>query len=80
MIETRQILEELQLKNVLATSATGAVFLAGDPDSGRDVVIKMISCAVPNAEEKVDCSSRWSKPRGRGHRSHAGFARPRSDA
>jgi len=53
VIETRQILEEFQLKNVLATSATGAVFLAGDPHSGRDVVIKVISCAVPNAEEKV---------------------------
>ena len=53
MIETRQILEELQLKNVLATSSTGAIFLAGDPDSGRDVVIKMVSSAVPNAEEKV---------------------------
>jgi len=53
VIETRQILEEFQLKNVLATSATGAVFLAGDPDSGRDVVIKVISCAVPNAEEQV---------------------------
>ena len=37
VIETRQILEELQLKNVLATSATGAVFLAGDPKLGRDV-------------------------------------------
>jgi serine/threonine protein kinase len=53
MIETRQILEELQLKNVLATSSTGAIFLAGDPGSGRDVVIKMVSCAVPGAEEKV---------------------------
>ena len=53
MIETRQILEELQLKNVLATSSTGAVFLAGDPESGTDVVIKMISCAVPNAEDVV---------------------------
>ena len=53
MIETRQILEEFQLKNVLATSPTGAVFLAGDPDSGRDVAIKMVSCAVPNAEDKV---------------------------
>ena len=53
MIDTRQILEELQLKNVLATSATGAVFLAGDPDLGRDVAIKMVSCAVPNAEDKV---------------------------
>ncbi len=53
MIETRQILEELQLKNVLATSATGAIFLAGDPETGRDVVIKMISCAVPGAEEEV---------------------------
>ena len=53
VIETRQILEELQLKNVLATSATGAVFLAGDPETGRDVVIKMVSCAVPNAEDKV---------------------------
>jgi serine/threonine protein kinase len=53
VIETRQILEELQLKNVLATSATGAVFLAGDPDTGADVVIKMVSCAVPGAEEKV---------------------------
>ena len=53
MIETRQILEELQLKNVLATSSTGAIFLAGDPDSGRDVVIKMVSSAVPDAEEKV---------------------------
>jgi serine/threonine protein kinase len=53
MIETRQILEELQLKNVLATSSTGAIFLAGDPDTGTDVVIKMVSCAVPNAEEKV---------------------------
>jgi len=53
VIETRQILEELQLKNVLATSPTGAVFLAKDPDSGRDVAIKMVSCAVPNAEDKV---------------------------
>lgn len=53
MIETRQILEELQLKNVLATSSTGAIFLAGEPDTGKDVVIKMVSCAVPNAEEKV---------------------------
>jgi len=53
VIETRQILEELQLKNVLATSATGAVFLAGDPELGRDVAIKMVSCAVPNAEDKV---------------------------
>jgi serine/threonine protein kinase/tetratricopeptide (TPR) repeat protein len=53
VIETRQILEELQLKNVLATSSTGAVFLAGDPDRGRDVAIKMVSCAVPNAEDKV---------------------------
>ena len=53
MIDTRQILEELQLKNVLATSATGAVFLAGDPELGRDVAIKMVSCAVPNAEDKV---------------------------
>jgi serine/threonine protein kinase len=53
MIETRQILEELQLKNVLATSSTGAIFLAGDPETGEDVVIKMVSCAVPNAEEKV---------------------------
>ena len=53
MIETRQILEELQLKNVLATSSTGAVFLAGDPDTGRDVVIKMVSCGVPNAEDEI---------------------------
>ncbi len=53
MIETRQILEELQLKNVLATSSTGAIFLAGEPDTGKDVVIKMVSCAVPNSEEKV---------------------------
>lgn len=53
MIETRQILEELELRNVLATSATGAVFLAGDPTTGDDVVIKMVSCAVPGAEEKV---------------------------
>ena len=53
MIDTRQILEELQLKNVLATSATGAVFLAGDQELGRDVAIKMVSCAVPNAEDKV---------------------------
>jgi serine/threonine protein kinase len=53
VIETRQILEEFRLKNVLATSATGAVFLAADPDSGRDVVIKVISCAVPNAEDQV---------------------------
>ena len=36
-----------------AMGATGAIFLAGDPDSGRDVVIKMVSSAVPNAEEKV---------------------------
>jgi len=53
VIDTRQILEELQLKNVLATSATGAVFLAGDPKLGRDVAIKMVSCAVPDAEDKV---------------------------
>jgi len=53
MIETRQILEELQLKSVLATSSTGAVFLAGDPDSGRDVVIKMVSCGVRNAEDEI---------------------------
>ncbi len=53
MIETRQILEELELKNVLATSATGAVFLAGDPKLGRDVAVKVVSCAVPNAEDKV---------------------------
>ncbi len=53
VIETRQILEELELKNVLATSATGAVFLAGDPKLGRDVAIKMVSCAVPDAEDKV---------------------------
>ena len=53
MIETRQILEEFQLKNVLATSPTGAVFLAGDPDNGTDVAIKIVSCAVPNAEDKV---------------------------
>ena len=53
MIDTRQILEELQLKNVLATSSTGAVFLAEDPETRRDVVIKMVSCAVPEAEEEV---------------------------
>jgi serine/threonine protein kinase len=53
LIDTRQILEELQLKNVLATSPTGAVFLAEDPETGRDVVIKMVSCAVPEAEEEV---------------------------
>lgn len=53
MIDTRQILEELQLKNVMATSPTGAVFLAEDPETGEDVVIKMISCAVPEAEEEV---------------------------
>ena len=53
MIETRQILEELQLRNVLATSPTGAVFLAGDPETGEDKVIKMVSCAVPGSEETV---------------------------
>jgi hypothetical protein len=53
VIETRQILEELQLKEVVATSSTGAIFLAGNPDTGRDQVIKMVSCAVPNAEDKV---------------------------
>jgi len=53
VIETRQILEELQLKNVLATSSTGAIFLAGDPKTGRDVVIKMVSCGVPNAEDEI---------------------------
>ena len=53
VIDTRQILEEFQLRDVLATSATGAVFLAEDPATGDEVVIKMVSCAVPNAEEKV---------------------------
>lgn len=53
MIETRQILEEFQLRNVLATSPTGAVFLAGDPDTGDDLVIKVVSCAVPGAEDDV---------------------------
>lgn len=53
VIETRQILEELELKGVLATSATGAVFLAADPESGRDVVIKTVSCAVPGVEDQV---------------------------
>jgi len=47
VIETRQILEELQLKEVIATSPTGAVFSAVDPASHREVVIKMVSCAVP---------------------------------
>ncbi len=50
MIETRQILEELQLKEVIATSPTGAVFSAVDPATRREVVIKMVSCAVPEAE------------------------------
>ena len=36
VIETRQILEEFQLKNVLATSATGAVFHAEDPQTEYD--------------------------------------------
>ena len=53
VIETRQILEELQLKEVLATSATGAVFLAEDPASGRDVVIKLVSCSVPGSEDEI---------------------------
>lgn len=53
MIETRQILEEFQLRNVLATSPTGAVFLAGDPGTGDDLVIKVVSCAVPGAEDDV---------------------------
>ncbi len=53
MIETRQILEELQLKNVLATSSTGAIFLARDTDADRDVVIKMVSCGVLNAEDEI---------------------------
>jgi serine/threonine protein kinase len=53
VIETRQILEELQLRTVLATSPTGAVFLAGDPATGSEVVVKMVSCAVPNAEEDI---------------------------
>ena len=53
VIETRQILEELQLKGVLATSSTGAVFLARDPDTDRDVVIKMVSCGVLNAEDEI---------------------------
>jgi len=53
MIETRQILEEFQLRNVLATSPTGAIFLAGDPSTGDDLVIKVVSCAVPGAEDDV---------------------------
>jgi serine/threonine protein kinase/tetratricopeptide (TPR) repeat protein len=53
VIETRQILEEVQLQNVLATSSTGAVFLGRDPDTGQDAVIKLVSCAIPNAEDQV---------------------------
>ncbi len=53
VIETRQILEELKLKEVIATSPTGAVFLALDPATGREVVIKMVSCGVPGAEDQI---------------------------
>ena len=63
VIETRQILEELQLKEVLATSATGAVFLAGDPASGRDVVIKLVSCSVPGRGSAPGSSGGcWHRP------------------
>jgi serine/threonine protein kinase len=53
VIETRQILEELPLKDVLATSATGAVFLAVDPATDGEVVIKVVSCGVPGAEDEI---------------------------
>jgi serine/threonine-protein kinase len=53
VIDTRQILEEFRLKDVLATSPTGAVFHAEDPESRRDVAIKLVSCSVPGVEDQI---------------------------